>query len=238
MTHRILHPIALFFLVGTAFVFAPEARGELVLSSQYLFDTDLSDSLGNQGDLSQISGGSLAGGGFTFGNDEGLSLTTNLTDDDYRIEFDVTFTDLAGWDKLIDFKDGASDDGLYLNATSNNFLTFFGAGVANGGDFVDTGTSYTVSIQRVDEEVTASVDGVEQFSFFDFGDDALTATDQIAFFVDDSVTGDEGVAGTITELRLFTNAVTIPEPSGMMVLAGLAAAAARFSRRARSRKFR
>ncbi|MEM1228854.1 MAG: hypothetical protein AAGJ40_24485, partial [Planctomycetota bacterium] len=114
----------------------------VTLVSNYEFGNSFSDLLGNGSDLVPIGSGSMTAGGFFFGDGDGLSLDTNLTSGDYLIELDVTFANLDGWDKLIDFENRLQDEGLYVNPTANLLNLYSYSETSNSSVLVNT--PYTI----------------------------------------------------------------------------------------------
>lgn len=186
---------------------------DFALFSNYEFNGTLSDSLNNSADLSAIGSPTLAGGILSFSEPDGLSLTSTLTSDDYRIEFDVILTQLGRYNKLIDFKNGALDEGLYVGPGDN--LLFYDA-LGAGSSLLQENVSYTVALEKIGDSVRAFLNGVEQFSFTG-SDPATAATDTFVLFADDSITTGEGAVGSVDAVRLYVTVV--PEPSSFALLA-------------------
>ena len=71
-------------------------------------------------------GGTIAPTGFNFGVNEGLSLSGTGAVDVYSIDIKFYFNDLNassdGYQRILDFKNRATDQGLY---STNTALTFF-----------------------------------------------------------------------------------------------------------------
>jgi len=141
------------FLLAACLVLATlSANVSAQLIGNFEFTDSYADSLGNFSDLVPISGtvsnvtgtgGTLEGGQYSFNDADGLQLMSNLSTEDFRIEMDVTFSDLSGWDKLIDFQ--KDDRGFYVDTSDR--LTFFGAG-SPGAEVLTISTPYTVAIER------------------------------------------------------------------------------------------
>src|SRR5947209_7143923 len=87
-------------------------------ASEYLYNLNGSytDSLGNGPALVPF-GGTLTPGGYFFGPNQGLSLSNVLTTNAYSIEirffFDSTNSTFDGYQRILDFKNRASDTGFY-----------------------------------------------------------------------------------------------------------------------------
>src|SRR2546422_1040450 len=151
-----------------------------------------------------------------FPADNGLQLlpvTGVLTDNGiYTIAILLKFTNLGPlgghWTRILDFKNGTSDNGLYVNKVSHQLQLFpYSAGSAV---FTDNVYVQVVLTRDSPGTLTGYVDGVQQFS-------ALDAVNQYArfdsnvmrFFQDntsDGVTG-EASAGTVARIRIIDRAL-------------------------------
>ena len=172
--------------------------------------------------------GTLSPSGYTFLANQGLGLTNALTDPgNYSISLTFSLTSVtsgSGYVKLIDFKNFASDNGLYL---LNGQLDFYPTPLV-ATTVIAANQSVTVNLTRnsATHLLTGSVNGVQQFSFADTDNNAVfsTAGGQINFFQDDTVTGQrEASGGTVT--RITINA-PVPEASttvsfGLLLALGL-----------------
>ena len=191
-----------------------------VATADYYFQSSLESSLGTAPDLVEVERGSseftvdgrtgttvlrFAGGG-------GLALapTTRVVGrSEYTIEVLFRLDLLAGYRKIIDFSEGASDAGLYL---LDGCLTFFpreqDALTKIGSD------SYVQIVLTRDaaDRVVGYVDGVRQFAFNDRGGLAkVGGSDGLRFFVDDATTTGEHSSGSVSQIRLFDQALTANE---------------------------
>ena len=64
---------------------------------------------------------------YTFGAQQGLSLSSafsGIQNADYSIYLNFEFDTLSGFRKILDFKNLASDDGLYNLSTNLNYFNF------------------------------------------------------------------------------------------------------------------
>jgi hypothetical protein len=106
------------------------------LTDDYQFENTLADSLGGPSLVSL--GGSVGAGEYSFGAQQGLSLSNALVDDsNYSIYLDFEFDQESGYRKIVDFKNLASDNGLYNLNTDLNYYNFnFGpTGAFTAGTF-------------------------------------------------------------------------------------------------------
>jgi Concanavalin A-like lectin/glucanases superfamily len=227
---------AMIFLVLGGLAASPASAG---LTHDYEFNGNLNDSLG--GPALTSLGGTIGASSFTFGQNQGLSLSSALASaGTYTIDLSFEFDNLSGYEKIIDFKNLTSDNGLY---TLNTNLNYFLGGNINGPTTLTPGTFMRVDLTRDASTnlVTAYVNGVAQFSFTDSSSDATfsAANNIINFFHDDTVTGGrEASPGSVNQIRIYDTALSasdvaalggpkgvVPEPSAViLVTTGLALA--------------
>jgi hypothetical protein len=134
----------------------------------YEFDGSLADANGGPA-LSPGSGGSFIGngpsGGLRFAANQGPSGTNMFANPAvYSVEMFFSLDEVSNFRRLIKFKPGAVDDGLYLR---DGDLTFFG-----GSRFHDTNAKpgqmlHLVLSRDASGRVTAFVDGQQRFFFLD-----------------------------------------------------------------------
>jgi hypothetical protein len=189
-------------------------------TADYYFQGSLESSLGTAPDLVEVEKGSsvFTADGTTgvtvlrFAGGRGLALapTTHvIRSSGYSIELLFRFDLLAGFRKVIDFKNGSTDDGLYV---LDGCLTFVpkeqDALTRIGSD------SYVQVVLTRDaaDQVVGYVDGVRQFAFHDRGGLAkVGGSDGLRFFVDDVTTSQEWSSGSVSQIRLFDQALTANE---------------------------
>ena len=189
-------------------------------TADYYFQGSLESSLGTAPDLVEVEEGSSV---FTvdgrtgvtvlrFAGGRGLALaptTRVIRSSGYSIEVLFRFDLLDGYRKVIDFKNGSTDDGLYV---LDGCLIFFpkeqDALTRIGSD------SYVQVVLTRDaaDRVVGYVDGVRQFAFDDRGGLAkVGGSDSLRFFVDDVTTTGEWSSGAVSQIRLFDQALTANE---------------------------
>lgn len=200
------------------------------LIHDYEFQNTLADSLG--GPALTSLGGTLSAGEYTFGAQQGLSLSSALTggeDANYTIFMNLEFDTLTGFRKILDFKDLASDNGLYNLSTALNYFNF---STGSTGAFTP-GTFAQVVLTRDNSTglVVGYVDGVQQIAFTDTTSDAVfnAANNIINFFQDDNVTGGrESSSGAVSHIEIFDSALSssqvaalpgssVPEPASLIM---------------------
>ncbi len=214
MKHAVLGLAAL-----AAIAFSVPAQAALI--HNYDLNGSLADSLG--GPSLVAHGGVLGISGYDFGANQGLSLSgLNLVANGfYDIELGFTFNTLSGYRKVIDFSNLASDSGLYTLGSALNFypVTTGPSAVFQPGQLVSLLISRTTA-----GSVTASINGVQQFTFNDGFN--LANSDILNFFIDDFATGQrEASSGFVDYIRISGpgSVSTVPLPAALpLFAAGLA----------------
>jgi Concanavalin A-like lectin/glucanases superfamily len=189
-------------------------------TADYLFQDSLESSLGTAPDLVEVEDGSAVftadlGTGVTvlrFAGGRGLALspTTGVVpSSEYTIEVLFRFDFLSKDRKVIDFKNGSTDDGLYVHEGCLNFFPKeLGALTRIGTD------SYVQVVLTRDstDRVVAYVNGVRQFAFTDrTGVAEVSGRGTLRFFADDRTTIGEWSSGAVSQIRLFDQPLTANE---------------------------
>lgn len=123
----------------------------------------------------------------------------------YSIELLFRFDQVGGFRKVLDFKDGSVDDGLYV---LDGCLSFFPETLRPTTAIKLNAYAHVVLTRDSAERVVGYVDGVEQFAFDDTAGRAVIASDTLRFFVDDAETRREYSDGAVTGIRLYDRALT------------------------------
>ncbi len=229
------------FLAGI--ISTDKAQGALLKS--YDFNGDLTDTLGNGLDLVP-SGGTVSGGRYSFGHNQGLRLDSALPGADYGIEMRFQMNDsVAGYNKFLDYQQLTADQGAYiLNGQLHMYA--FGGTYAPSLAAVTLNTDFTIGIVRAGGSIEVFLDGVSQFTATDPSNYANPSPSILYFFMDDNATGNsESFVGSVDFIRIHNDASTFgqdpsasaaPEPasSSLMALCGLAALAGEVQRRRRA----
>jgi hypothetical protein len=153
--------------------------------------------------------GTLNSTNYTFGMNQGLSLSNALSNNaTYSILLDFSFTDLNGYKKIVDFQNRATDTGLYnLNTTLNFYNVTSGPPAA----FVPNLVERLVITRDASNQFTGYINGVQQLTFADstsLGVFSTPTTNIINFFIDDAVTNGEASAGLVDRIALYGSALT------------------------------
>jgi len=198
------------------------------LTHDYDLTNSLNDLIGSTPLVSD--GGTISAAGYTFGADQGLNVSSVLSNvGDYSIVMDFSFDTLSGYRKILDFKNQASDDGLYnLNTDLNYFNFSFGP---NGAFTAGTPAQVVLTRDLATGLVVGYVNGTPQISFTDSTNDATFTGPSgiIRFFEDDNVTGGrEASSGVATHISIYDGALTaaevaalgssVPEPASLLLL--------------------
>jgi len=229
------------FTAAVAFTLAVGAAQAATPSHLYELNGNFLDSFG--GASLVPNGGTLGAGSYSFGPNQGLALDRALNANVYTVDFSFNFDQTSGFRRILDFKDGASDTGLYSLGTS---LNFYNVVTGTGGAFAD-GQQVRVTVSRdAAGSFSGYVNGVLQIAFNDSGNlaDFSTINQRAHFFQDDNQVGGEASGGSVDYIATYDRALSgaevaalaapVPEPeSYILMLAGLLALAGVAKRRAR-----
>jgi CSLREA domain-containing protein len=141
---------------------------------------------------------------FAQGNGLRLIPTTGVIgNSSYTVVMLFELDTLVGYRRIIDFKNGTSDRGLYFQG---GLLRFFPA--AQGSTEVVENSYVQVALTRdaSSKAVVGYVDGVQQFAFTDAANDAVINANNILRFFRDNQSGGtttEHSAGSVARVRLY-----------------------------------
>lgn len=209
------------------------------LVADYQFQNTLSSSVGSAPALTEYSrygaastfrsevvlGQNRTVWGFPKGNGLILNNANSLIGNSYSVVMLVKLDDIAGYKKLVDFKNGATDDGLYV---SNSNLEAFGCGAASTSNPISSGTYAQVVMTRdTVKKIRLYVNGTQVANGDDTTDAcALGSSTVLRFLHDDfgtcptDATNCEESSGAIARLRLYNGALTPQEVAGLDTLPG------------------
>ena len=156
---------------------------------------------------------------FPQGNGVRVQPTTGtIGNGTYTIVALFRFDNIGGYRRVMDFKNGVTDNGLYF---LNGKLNFFPLGSAAFGSTVITAGAYVqvVVTRTASGTVAGYVNGVQQFSFDDSAnqDAVIDANNNLRFFQDNtsgSAQGEES-PGAVSRIRLFSCALTPAEVAAL-----------------------
>jgi len=206
--------IKFFFIISAVLLLGAANGANAALLKSYDFNGGLSDTLGNGLDL-VASGGIVSGGRYGFSPNQGLSLSSALSDtSNYAIEMKLQITDsLSGYNKLIDFQGLSSDIGLY---ELNGAIDFYTAGPVAGT--VTLATDFIVGLARAAGSIEVFLNGTSLFTAAD-GGQAISLLNVLNFFEDDTATGQrEAFVGSVDWIRIHDSASTLGETPSVSVV--------------------
>ena len=183
----------------------------------YEFQGNLNDSLGGPALVSQ--GGTVGNGSYTFGMNQGLTLSNGLPGNDnanYTIELVFHFDNIGGYRKIIDTKNRTIDQQLY---TYNGNLDYYPQSYNSTAPLVAGVDARVVMTRDSTTNVLAGyVNGVQQFSFTDSGNSGVfdQANNIITFFEDDVQSGyNEASPGVVRLIRIYDTALSAAEVAAL-----------------------
>ena len=196
MVRRLTTTLLVLCLAGG--VLAARAAEAPKLLRDYAFKKHLKDATGSDAELKAMNG-TTGDGVYTFAAGQGLELAKPGVKDDYALEIVFKFDDVDSWQKVLDFKNRETDEGLYVY---DGQLQFYD--VAIGGQLF-AGQEYTVRLERnsINRIVAAHLNGAKIWEFADAEDLAVFGDAPAYFFVDDNQTMAEQAGGAITRLRIW-----------------------------------
>jgi hypothetical protein len=175
--------------------------------------------------------------GYTFGVNEGLSLSGIGIFDAYSIDIRFYFDDVNAsfntFQKILDFKNRTSDSGLYSGSGSLQLFATTGSGDPHAGtgghDFANGQMADLVVTRNTNGLFSASVVGQGGFSVMDTnGATTFSGPGNIInFFMDDLLSfAPEAGTGFIDRIQVTTPAASVPAPVVGAGLPGLILASA------------
>lgn len=197
------------FLSAGTFSAWTNAAQAATLTHLYGLNNTFTDSFG--GSSLVANGGTLAGSGYSFTANQGLSLSNAISANNYSILLDYSFADTTGYRKIVDFKNLTSDNGVY---NLNQNLDFFPVNNTVSGTVVGNNTPVRLVLTRDGStgQTTGYFNGVQQFTFADSSTSYATfigATNTINFLQDDTVTsGREASAGFLQRVAIYDGALS------------------------------
>jgi hypothetical protein len=177
------------------------------LIHDYQLNGTLSDALGGPSLVAINAGGpngTIGATGFSFPFNSGLQLSgSSLLDaTDYSIEMAFSFDQTTSWRRIIDFKDRATDRGLYNYWGAIQFFPD-----TTGGGIFTPGGMVNIIITRdgATKAFNIYAAGVNVLSRIDAADDAVFSTPgaKVNFFRDDTQVANEASPGFVDKIRFY-----------------------------------
>jgi hypothetical protein len=200
----------------------------------FLDNNTLADANGGP---SLVSYGGTLSNGYTFGVQQGLSLSGTGIFDVYSIDIHFFFNDVNasfnGYERILDFKNRTSDSGLYSHNGGLVLFASTGSGDPSAGSAGQVFTNGTMADLLVTRNasglLSAYVNGNLAFSVMDMdGATGFSGPDNIMyFFIDDFQslmnfpTTPEAGAGFVDFIQVITPAAGVPGPVAGAGLPGL-----------------
>lgn len=178
---------------GAGVSYRMATMGSLRLLREYRMERGFRDLTGKGPELEPL-GGTLDHGAYFFGPGQGLRLSNTGVTDHYDLEFSFrTFTDNGNYQKLLDFKNGTRDAGLYL---FQGHLTFYT--LADGGA-PQAGQEHRLRLERnrYTRIVRGYLDFRPIFAFIDLDGEAVFEKSSGTLFKDDTTTSGEQGPGAL-----------------------------------------
>ncbi|HEV8130970.1 MAG TPA: SBBP repeat-containing protein, partial [Acidobacteriota bacterium] len=153
-----------------------------------------------------------------FAANNGLSVSPTggvIPNNTYSVVVLFAFDVVSGFRRIVDFKNGASDTGLY-NLDGN--LNFYNVTGGSGAPISANVFVQTVLTRDAAKKVTGYVNGVQQFSFTDSSDLGLIDSNNVLRFFQDNTSGGttgEASAGSVARIRLYDSALSASEVAAL-----------------------
>lgn len=211
---------------------ATAASATATPSADYQFQNALASSVGTPPaltdlgpDANSFASGAVNGSSqavLTFPADNGVQLaptTGVIPNDTYTIAVLFRFATVTGgdgWRRIVDFKDGTSDRGLYVYRGA---LELYPDARGTTATIKAEGYVQVVLTRDSTGTVTGYVDGAKQFSFDDslLNDAVIDANNTLRFFRDNESGGfpGEASAGAVARIRLYDEALTAEQVAAL-----------------------
>jgi hypothetical protein len=172
--------------------------GTMRLLRDYRMEFGFRD-LARKGPELEPLGGDIDHGLYRFAPGQGLTLTDVGVTDHYAVQVNFRYFGGDSYQKIIDFKDGSVDGGLYLYQGHVTFYT-----LANGGVPVP-GQEHRLRIERnrSTRAVRVFLDLQPIFAFIDLDDAAVFDKSKGILFVDDKATKGEQGPGEVRSVAVW-----------------------------------
>jgi CSLREA domain-containing protein len=219
--------LALVLMTLTSLLLLASPRGafaQTLPKADYRFQNDLKTSVGTAPALTKIGpksntfatanvdGSSRKVLRFPQGNGVRLSPTTGVVSNGtYTIVALFELDSVSGFRRIVDFKNGTSDNGLYVQ---NGNLRFFPSAAGTGAPIAANTYVQVVLTRDASGTVIGYVDGAQQFSFSDASGDAVIGVNNaLRFFMDNQSGGATGEhsGGSVARIRLYDAALSAAE---------------------------
>lgn len=141
-----------------------------------------------------------------FAENDGLSLaptTGVIPGSEYSIVVLFSFNSVSGYRRIVDFRSGASENGLYVH---NGNLNLYPATDSSSTPIAANAFVQVVLTRDANRSVVGYVNGVQQFAFTDTAGYAMIDNrNTLRFFRDD---GGEASAGSVARIRIYNGVLS------------------------------
>lgn len=205
----------------------PARAGDLAPTADYRFAGDLRSSIGSPPELEALgSGGAFSTESvdgtsrsvYRFPAGSGLQLRPTcgvVWDGNYSIVMLVRLDSVSGYRRIVDWRAGKSDRGLYVNSGR---VTFWGQNEETPNAVVAPGVYVQLVVTRdeASNTVTTYVNGASVWHFAYTTDIAVLDLDRtLRFFFDDALQPGDNASGAIARLRLYDQPLTAAEVAAL-----------------------
>ena len=208
--------------MGSISVAASEVSSSATLKGDYQFQNTRSSSVGSPPDLADLGTNSFTTATvdgtsrtvLTFSQNNGLSLSSTsgvIPNDTYSIVVLFSFEQTSSYRRIIDFKNGSSDNGLYQ---SYGHLYFYPPGYGSSAPISANTYAQVVITRDSSGTVTGYVDGTQQFQFSDSSNYGVISNNTLRFFRDDG-SYSEASAGSVARIRIYDGPLTATQVSAL-----------------------
>lgn len=205
------------------FTINPAASTSATLKADYRLQNSLASSVAGAPALtnlgSNVFGTATVDGTsrtvLNFARNDGLSLSPTtgvIPGGTYTAVILFSFKETAGYQRILEFKNGTGDTGLYDH---DGHLHFWNIGAEDPAALIAASNFVQVALTRdAGKKVTGYVNGGKSFEFVDSGDLAVVdAGNTLRFFQDNLSNGttNEASAGSVVRIRLYDGALSTAE---------------------------
>jgi hypothetical protein len=193
--------------LGAAFVFFLTQATATTLFHDYKFQGSLDDEFG--GPSLVALGGVVQASSYDFAANQGLSLSGALPNPaSYSIAMNFRFETVAGYRRLLEFKNLTADPGFYVLSGMPTFYP--GYLLQQEVFFANVFSEFVLTRDNSTAQVSAYVDGINVINFLDpAGMTVFSGPNGIIHFFQDE--GSEASAGSVNRIRLYDGALTAQE---------------------------
>jgi PEP-CTERM motif len=158
------------------------------------------------------NGGVMGATGITFAAGKGPTITGFSNTAVYSIEVFFSLDELSGYRRLLDFKNGTTDTGLYSYFQQTRFYNVASSGTT---DFTPGTMARLILTRDSTGNTVAYVGNTATMSFMDSGNLAVIGS-VLTFFNDDGAVSGEQSSGFVDYIRIYDTALTANEVGALL----------------------